>query len=69
MKATIEKAGALIDVAVLYLDDQPKSLVTERELLTYPGKPWWDYVELYSITPADYDRHDVDAVIWKYVRK
>lgn len=63
MVTTTEKK---IDVVVLFVDDQPKGLWTEKDITNYTGNVWWDYVEFYTISESDMEIHDVDSIVWKY---
>lgn len=65
---TLTTTEKMIDVVVLFKDDQPKGLWTERDITTFKGNVWWDYVEFYTITETDYQTFDVDSIVWKYIK-
>lgn len=66
---TKQTTDELIDIVILFVDDKPKGILTERELLTFRGNIWWDYIERYSISRSDYESRDIQSIVWKYHKK
>lgn len=66
METLTRNSEKMVDVIILFVDDKPKGLWTEKDLVSHKGNVWWDYYECYTISQTDYEHRDVDSIVWMY---
>lgn len=69
MKTQIKQSEEMVDVVILFVDDLPKGMMRETEVMNYRGNVWWDYIERYTITKDHYENGDLHSIHWMYTQK
>lgn len=69
MKTQTKQIEETVDVVILFVDDSPKGMMTETEVMNHRGKVWWDYIERYTISKEHYDTRDVYSIYWMYTQR
>ena len=56
----------MINVVILYVGNTPKGLWTEKDVVSYGGNVWWDYIVPISISSEDYQLLGLQGIVKKY---
>lgn len=57
----------MINVVILYVGNTPKGLWTEKDVVSYGGNVWWDYIVPISISTEDYQVLGLQSIVKKYL--